>query len=238
MGERITKRHGKKVFINEEVFPRENCRAPFGTPFCKYAETCPKIKTRECHLLRMIDKLADYEDREEAAKLIDNVPTHFYGMEIEKAIELIRAYESDRAELLPCPVGAKAWLLIGTDGGFFQLVKSQFVKYQKTKEGETFTFSVDCSEAFIWNKSQHGNIFEFSKEAFKEKIFFNYSDAVKMLMSKTFNVPISVLCNPKNAAFLEAFKQCNGMGLTDENGSLSPEIKEKMLNTFLKGAEE
>lgn len=64
--QRLTKRVGTRTYVNTDVIPREECNGEYGFTFCKYVKTCPNIVTRTCPVLKLLDKLADYEDKEEA----------------------------------------------------------------------------------------------------------------------------------------------------------------------------
>ena len=65
MGKRLTKRKGRFVYINEDAIPRDDCYGEFGFSWCQHARTCPSVSTRKCPILRVLDKLAEYEDEEE-----------------------------------------------------------------------------------------------------------------------------------------------------------------------------
>ena len=67
---RLTKRKENKVYINEEAIPRNNCRGRIGFTFCRYSTSCESNANRECPVLKMLDKLAYYEDLEEQGRLI------------------------------------------------------------------------------------------------------------------------------------------------------------------------
>ena len=67
---RLTKRQENKVFINEEAIPRKNCRGRIGFHFCRYGASCENIFNRKCPVLKMLDKLAYYEDLEEQGRLV------------------------------------------------------------------------------------------------------------------------------------------------------------------------
>lgn len=70
MRDRLTKRVGKKVYINDDVIHRSDCEGEFAFHFCKYTENCSSFTNRKCPVLRVLDKLADYEDKEEAEKVL------------------------------------------------------------------------------------------------------------------------------------------------------------------------
>jgi hypothetical protein len=60
---------GGGVFIKKTT---ENCMGSF----CKNAKKCEHIETRSCPYLKMVDKLANYEDLEEI-KHCNNCDKHF-----------------------------------------------------------------------------------------------------------------------------------------------------------------
>lgn len=66
---RLTKRNGSGVYINAEALPRDTCKGEFGFQFCQYASNCPQIAQRKCPVLKILDKLAYYEDLEAEGKL-------------------------------------------------------------------------------------------------------------------------------------------------------------------------
>lgn len=66
MTDRLTIRKGRKVYINTGVIPRSECSGEYGVRFCTESEYCSQITNRKCPVLQIFDKLADYEDREEA----------------------------------------------------------------------------------------------------------------------------------------------------------------------------
>ena len=68
MSVRLTKRVGTKVYFNTDTIPRDDCCGEFGFTWCKYAKRCPSVANRKCPVLRVLDKLADYEDAEKALK--------------------------------------------------------------------------------------------------------------------------------------------------------------------------
>jgi hypothetical protein len=65
MRERLTKRVGDKVYINTDTIPRNYCDGDFGFQWCRYAKSCPSVRERTCPVLRVLDKLAEYEDKDE-----------------------------------------------------------------------------------------------------------------------------------------------------------------------------
>ena len=65
MSARLTKRVGSKVYINVDTIPRKTCPGEFGFSWCQYAKGCPSVRNRKCPVLRVLDKLAEYEDAEE-----------------------------------------------------------------------------------------------------------------------------------------------------------------------------
>ena len=67
---RLTIRKGNKTYINSDTIPRKNCEGKYGFHFCKNATKCRSIVDRKCPVLRILDKLAYYEDLEEQGKLI------------------------------------------------------------------------------------------------------------------------------------------------------------------------
>lgn len=71
--ERLTKRSGNFVFINTDVLPRTNCKGEYGFKFCQYSNSCPSIVNRKCPVLKIIDKLAEYEDKAEKCEIVDVV---------------------------------------------------------------------------------------------------------------------------------------------------------------------
>ena len=71
--QRLTKRSGGKVYINTDAIHRTDCCGEFGFRFCQYAVSCPNVVNRKCPVLRVLDKLADYEDREEIEKVLKEV---------------------------------------------------------------------------------------------------------------------------------------------------------------------
>ena len=65
MSERLTRRKGTNVYINEDTIPRDDCYGDFGFRWCQYAGSCPSIPNRKCPILMVLDKLAKYEDAAE-----------------------------------------------------------------------------------------------------------------------------------------------------------------------------
>lgn len=72
MSGRLTKRVGVNVFFNTDTIPRDNCTGEYGFQWCKYAKSCPSVRNRKCPILRVLDKLADYEDADERKDGADN----------------------------------------------------------------------------------------------------------------------------------------------------------------------
>ena len=67
MKDRLTKRVGKKVYINTDTILREDCVGEFAFQYCQYAKGCPSVRNRKCPVLRVLDRLAEYEDEAEKA---------------------------------------------------------------------------------------------------------------------------------------------------------------------------
>lgn len=65
MKERLTKRKGSFVFINTDVIPRSNCKGAYGFKPCQFMATCSSVANRKCPILMILDRLAEYEDKEE-----------------------------------------------------------------------------------------------------------------------------------------------------------------------------
>lgn len=68
--QRLTKRRGNEVYINTDAIKRTDCCGEFGFRFCQYAVDCPNTTNRKCPILRVFDKLSDYEDKEEIEKAL------------------------------------------------------------------------------------------------------------------------------------------------------------------------
>lgn len=66
MKKRMTKRKGNHVYINTEVIPRKWCKGESGFMMCQYQNNCSSVAERTCPFLMVLDKLADYEDREKS----------------------------------------------------------------------------------------------------------------------------------------------------------------------------
>ena len=64
---RLTKRKGKFVFINTEAIPRSSCKGEYGFIPCQFMRNCSNVATRQCPILKILDRLADFEDKEENA---------------------------------------------------------------------------------------------------------------------------------------------------------------------------
>ena len=71
MKERLTKRAGNKVYINADAIQRKDCIGEFGFHYCQYSTECPSVISRKCPILRVLDRLAEYEDKEEIMKFLD-----------------------------------------------------------------------------------------------------------------------------------------------------------------------
>ncbi len=67
MRDRLTKRKGGNVYLNSDVLPRSDCKGEFGFMFCQKANECENVKNRKCPVLKVLDRLAEYEDKAEQA---------------------------------------------------------------------------------------------------------------------------------------------------------------------------
>lgn len=69
--DRLTKRAGKKVYLKENLISKKECaQREFGIDFCQKGSKCDSLRDRKCPVLRVLDKLAYYEDLEEQGKII------------------------------------------------------------------------------------------------------------------------------------------------------------------------
>lgn len=68
---RLTKRKGINTYINEDTIPRTQCLGELGVRYCEKSWNCPQVPTRKCPVLRVVDKLADLEDKIENGTLIE-----------------------------------------------------------------------------------------------------------------------------------------------------------------------
>ena len=103
--DRLTKRQGTYVYINKDTIPRKDCEGKMGFHFCQYERKCRSIVQRKCPVLRVLDKLAYYEDLEEQGRLIVPpckvgqtvyVPWHWNGEQGIGVVEVeeIKIYDS------------------------------------------------------------------------------------------------------------------------------------------------
>lgn len=71
---RLTKREGNKVFLNSKIAPAD-CSKP---KFCNNKGCVHNGNKRDCPMLRVIDKLADFEDKIDAGTLIEKQKSKKY----------------------------------------------------------------------------------------------------------------------------------------------------------------
>ena len=113
--ERLTKRDGNFVTVGKK--PRGFLGS---TEYCKSAFKCPNVSDRTCPYLKMIDRLAAYEDTglepEEVAKIREDVENGYmkstarrYGISVARLRELAQADREGRCVVLNMPRKPLVW---------------------------------------------------------------------------------------------------------------------------------